>query len=418
MKLIEIINQIYKGTPLIAGAIYTLDSKHLESHLFEIKSCQEFLECNVKIAHSPIVELDKLYQVHTFRINHQNTSNLLFGKGVFYLYQINTMDFVNYDIRGFFLPVSNLDTLAEKVVKQGIEITFGEKDINTDNVQEEKKQLANMLADETNFDEVLKARTTSTYHEPINLEKDLEKYPFLKDYLKKEAPKEKDSYTNLVDEITSFENILNNCDGLDDDQIITLKDKIKNFEAKLKDKVKPKTITISSSVHNKIKKFCSDFNLRIGDWVEETLLNALDCTEKYSDGIKTKYKTREEWIEASSEELLKKWREYENAKITKLIKAEYYILKPKFIFKGMSMLDHKPMYDYIGTDKEFENDLQSIKCKIFLTTNKAEINKSYLDQFADIPVEGFDVNTPEEKLKDKYLSDSEFVKLYGIKPIQ
>ena len=59
----------------------------------------------------------------------------------------------------------------------------------------------------------------------------------------------------------------------------------------------------------------------------------------------------------------------------------------------------KPLYDYLGTDKELERDLQTIKCKIYLTIDKRELNNvTYLNQFADLPVEGIDVNLPEEEV--------------------
>jgi hypothetical protein len=225
----------------------------------------------------------------------------------------------------------------------------------------------------------------------------------LKDF--KIEPKENGlSYTSIAKEMAVLERTIDDCDVLDEEQILALKEKIKNFETKLKDKVKPKTITISSVVHNKIKNYCNTFGLKIGDWVEETLLNALDCKKTL---------THEEWIEESKEELIKRWRE--SKKINKLIKTDFLILKPKFKFKGFSILDHKPMYDYLGTDKELQSDIESIRCKIYLTTDKRELdNLTYLNEFADIPVEGFDVNIPEEEVDLEKLTSDGIKKLINI----
>ena len=110
---------------------------------------------------------------------------------------------------------------------------------------------------------------------------------------------------------------------------------------------------------------------------------------------------------------MKRWRE--SKKINKLIKTDFLILKPKFKFKGFSILDHKPMYDYLGTDKELQSDIESIRCKIYLTTDKRELdNLTYLNEFADIPVEGFDVNIPEEEVDLEKLTSDGIKKLINI----
>jgi hypothetical protein len=260
--------------------------------------------------------------------------------------------------------------------------------------------------------------TTSDFEQQYELIKDWmqsdRKLSYLdwvrRNFLLKQEPKEDGlSYTSIAKEMAVLEKTIDDCDGLDEEQILSLKEKIKNFENKLKDKVKPKTITISSVVHNKIKNYCSTFGLKIGDWVEETLLDALDCTDKKG----RKVQTHEEWLEEGKEELMRKWKEYQ--KINKLIKTDYLILKPKFKFKGFSFLDHKPMYDYLGTDKELQHDLETIKCKIYLTTDKRELdNLIYLNEFADMPVEGFDINLPEEEIDLDSLTSDGIKKLINI----
>jgi hypothetical protein len=435
MKLIDIIKTAYNGMPMTLNAIYTLTPDILEKFQFELSQCDEFKNCQLIITKLPRVQVGiNKYDVTTRRINHRGEQNFILGNGIFYLYQINTADFINFDIRGYFYDLKNIMNVTVREGEQEINMTFdGEK------VSEEQTNLANKVVDETNFDEVMKARTKSTFHgsssipdyvidalKNINTDKIENDFSHSKklpidsmiNKIKQEPSagrafnsimevseaqskmfedfnklQEKDSYTDLVKEINTIEKTLNDCDGLDDDQIIALKDKIKNFESKLKDKVKPKTITISSSVHNKIKKYCNDFNLKIGDWVEDTLLKALDCTDNQ---IKQKYSTYEEYVDASKKDLIKKWKEYQ--KINKLIKSDNLILKEKFKFKGFSFIDHKPMYDYLGTDAQLQKELETIKCKIYLTTNTQELsNPIYIDKFAEMPVEGFDINIPGEE---------------------
>ena len=189
----------------------------------------------------------------------------------------------------------------------------------------------------------------------------------------------KDSYTDLVSDIESFEKTLNDCDGLDDDQVLALKDKIKNFEAKLKDKVKPKTITISSSVHNKIKRHCSIFNLKIGDWVEELVLRELN-------NLPIKPYTKED-EENEKKDILVRY--LKSRETNKLMKSEKLILLPKFKFIGYSQVDFKPLYDYTGTEKQFEKDMEKIECKIQLVPRDI-LSLEYRPEFIQTEVDGFE----------------------------
>ena len=448
MKLIEIIKTAYNGMPMTLNAIYTLTPDILEKYTNELIYCDEFKNCQLIITKSPVVKVGiNSFEVRTYRtFDRPNlitdttpdpfALELNTGNGIFYLYQVNTTDFKSFDIRGYFYNLKNIMNISVREGEQQVNMDYSDE-----NITQARKELANKLADETNFDEVMKARTTTNTITPsfipdyvldaiknINTEKIANDFSsrgtvdsminrikqepaagkaynsieevsnaqnkMIEDFNKLQ---EKDSYTDLVKEINTIEKTLNDCDGLDDDQIIALKDKIKNFESKLKDKVKPKTITISSSVHNKIKKYCNDFNLKIGDWVEDTLLKALDCTDNQ---IKQKYSTYEEYLDASKEDLMKKWKEYQ--KINKLIKSDNLILKQQFKFKGFSFIDHKPMYDYLGNDLQLQKDLETIQCKVYLTTNKEELsNPIYIEKFAELPVEGFDVNIPgNEKFEE------------------
>lgn len=78
-----------------------------------------------------------------------------------------------------------------------------------------------------------------------------------------------DEIDKIFDKI---EDLLLNGPTLSKDQIDNLKIKVKEMERNLKKKFSPKTITVSNETHQKIKKYCVDNNIKLGDWVEKTLL--------------------------------------------------------------------------------------------------------------------------------------------------
>jgi hypothetical protein len=64
---------------------------------------------------------------------------------------------------------------------------------------------------------------------------------------------------------------------------------------------------------------------------------------------------------------------------------------------------------------ELQHDLESIKCKVYLTTDKRELNNlTYLNEFAEMPVEGFDINLPEEEVDLEKLTSDGLKKLISI----
>jgi len=79
-------------------------------------------------------------------------------------------------------------------------------------------------------------------------------------------------YNKLMNELDNMDNI----SELDEEQVLKIKEKFKKVESSLKEKIKPKTITISGPTHNKIKAYCIDNELNIGEWTENTLVKELD----------------------------------------------------------------------------------------------------------------------------------------------
>ena len=78
---------------------------------------------------------------------------------------------------------------------------------------------------------------------------------------------ERVNYDKLISDLDNIDSI----SELDEEQVIKLKEKMKQIETSLKDKIKPKTITISGPTHNRIKKHCTDNELNIGEWAEMVL---------------------------------------------------------------------------------------------------------------------------------------------------
>lgn len=85
-----------------------------------------------------------------------------------------------------------------------------------------------------------------------------------------------DSIINVIDYTSAALKTKEMEDVLDEENLLTLKEQVKLLEKKIKEKNKPKTITISGETHNKIKNFCNSINMNIGDWVSKTVIDAID----------------------------------------------------------------------------------------------------------------------------------------------
>jgi hypothetical protein len=136
-----------------------------------------------------------------------------------------------------------------------------------------------------------------------------------------------------------MDGLLNNLDNYDitEEEILEMKEKMKEMYRKLKEKNKPKTITISAQTHSSIKKYCNSMDLNIGDWVTKVLINEINeerCTEEFE---------QEDYVKTETKEILER---YEASKKYKsLYKTDKLIFHKKFAFKGYSSLDGKPVYE-------------------------------------------------------------------------
>lgn len=127
---------------------------------------------------------------------------------------------------------------------------------------------------------------------------------------------------------------------INEKEVASLRSKMKEIEKKLKTKLKPKTITISSSDHDIIKSYCSYLKLNIGDWVSKTLLKEI----KENSAIIYEEGTEEEILEKRMDEITKR---YFDSKMIKslVIKTDKLIVGSGFNFVGYCITDHKPIYE-------------------------------------------------------------------------
>ena len=146
--------------------------------------------------------------------------------------------------------------------------------------------------------------------------------------------------------------------------LLLLKEKVKQIEKKIKENNKPKTITISGSTHNTIKRFCTSLNLNIGDWCEKILLKEIednDCILRVNEMDTVELNDTEE-KERDSKILKDKYiKEAQRPKY--LIKANKLILSTQLKFNGYSRIDGQPIYEFTGEDMnhfKMVNDFDSL----------------------------------------------------------
>lgn len=124
-------------------------------------------------------------------------------------------------------------------------------------------------------------------------------------------------------------------------QLAALKAAAKKLEQRIKEKKKPKTITISGEVHNSIKTHCALMGLNIGKWTEQVLMREIsesNCIEM----VQSNY---DEYINETVEDIKTKYTTKKTMyKTDKLIMCEVLRLV------GESVVDGMPVYELVDQE--------------------------------------------------------------------
>ncbi len=179
-----------------------------------------------------------------------------------------------------------------------------------------------------------------------------------------------------------LENILSDFENADinESDILELKNKFKEIEKKVKENNKPKTITISAKDHNVIKKHCALFGLNIGDWASKILLKEISDNTCVTLEEKTTEEVQEESIKLIKDNYTRSVNRKKN-----LIKTNKIIVNNHFKFEGYSIIDSKPIYEFVGDMTYFkvQYNLDSMGIEMQLV-GKTEIS---LNIFSNLELE-------------------------------
>jgi hypothetical protein len=124
-------------------------------------------------------------------------------------------------------------------------------------------------------------------------------------------------------------------------QLAALKAAARKLEQRIKEKKKPKTITISGEVHNSIKTHCAMMGLNIGKWTEQVLMREIsenNCIEM----VQSNY---DEYINETVEDIKTKY----TTKKT-MYKADKLIMCEALRLVGESVVDGMPVYELVDQE--------------------------------------------------------------------
>lgn len=189
---------------------------------------------------------------------------------------------------------------------------------------------------------------------------------------------------NLIDDV--------NKSDISDSEISIIRDKMKEFEKILKDKSKPKTITISGSCHKMVKEYCQENDLNIGEWVSSVLIKEVEkgggvpfynLNKFYKErnyGLIKNIDLNINCINSITEEeeierIKKKYTESNFWKVKKkrYIKSEILIENDNLLLVGYDKADGFPIYNISG---DFDTNGYMVADKI----NTRSISKFPIDE--------------------------------------
>jgi hypothetical protein len=168
-----------------------------------------------------------------------------------------------------------------------------------------------------------------------------------------------------------------NLNDIDEDYLAEVKEKLKKAEKKLKEKNKPKTITISGRSHEVIKKHCNLFNYNIGEWTEKVLLEEIQKNNCIIKDERDHKEIEDEEISKLENKYIREW-----SRSKKLMKSNKLLLSKDLKFSGYSILDGLPIYEILIDSQKFmiknKEIIDDNNVKIEISNNK-EISKGILN---------------------------------------
>jgi hypothetical protein len=186
---------------------------------------------------------------------------------------------------------------------------------------------------------------------------------------------------NLKSDLFNLLNSVGVVDDITESDLNDFKSKMKEIEKKVKEKNKPKTITISGKDHSVIKQYCSKLNLNIGDWVSKILLSEINN----SPLIILNDEDSKDSIEKEKEDLIKK---YTYVRSKYLYKANKAIMSKDFNVIGYSIIDGKPIYTFDGDMTWLKQKYDFEEIGLELLSNNSELSEKFLP-FIDTDMDYF-----------------------------
>jgi hypothetical protein len=134
-----------------------------------------------------------------------------------------------------------------------------------------------------------------------------------------------------------------NSDKLNEEDIDFIKKRVRDLENGVKERNKPKTITIPGKAHLKIKNYCKNLNLSIGEWCTKVLLEEIEEKSCIFDDERDADEIRESEMKDITDRYIN---EINRDKV--LIKADLLLVNQNLTFKGYSQYDGNPIYEKTG----------------------------------------------------------------------
>lgn len=129
------------------------------------------------------------------------------------------------------------------------------------------------------------------------------------------------------------------------EELLILEEKVKNVKKRIKELKKSKTITIDGEAHETVKNHCASLNVNIGEWVSNTLLNAVENYKEEINCLITDEIDSEQFERNEAKRILEK---YSSTGTRHLVKSNKMLFCEDMKFVGHSSEDNLPIYEFTG----------------------------------------------------------------------